>query len=131
MRVIKLLIALNKLDAVLIVNSDELLTEYLCCRYDYSNVISKIRDIDVTSMLGVACKHGAIGVVKHLVSAGTDIHSYSDYAVRCASAHGHLELVRYLVSVGANIHAVDDIVVGWASTNGHIEVVKYLESLKN
>ena len=75
-----------------------------------------------------ASSHGYIGIVKHLVECGADIHAKEGKAIRNAASQGHLEVVEYLSDQGADIHAYGNYALFWARKNGHDDVVRYLST---
>lgn len=75
--------------------------------------------------LMLASEYGNLGVVKHLVNRGADVHYDADAPLLIATQRGHLDIIKYLVSKGADIHAQDDLVLLWPSTNGRLDILKY------
>jgi hypothetical protein len=73
-----------------------------------------------------ASKHGKVGFVEYLLSAGADVHAKDDWALQLASENGHTEVVKVLLAAGADVHAEDDWALRWASGKGYVEVVKVL-----
>ena len=73
-----------------------------------------------------AADHGHLEIVRLLITAGTDIHVWDDYALRYSAENGHLEIIKLLIAAKANIHAWDDYALQQAVRNGHLKVVQLL-----
>jgi hypothetical protein len=81
--------------------------------------------------LRIACKNGAIDVVKWLINetdGKTDIHIRLDEPFRLSCRYGYKELSEFLLSVDGktNTHFVDDDAFRAACGGGHLEIVKWL-----
>ena len=81
--------------------------------------------------LRIASEYGHTEVVKLLLDAGADVHTYNDEALRWASYYGHIEVVKLLLDAGANVYAEKGLALRWAKYKGHTEIVKLLKQYMN
>ena len=77
--------------------------------------------------LRIASEYGHTEVVKLLLDAGADVHTYNDEALRWASYYGHIEVVKLLLDAGANVYAEKGLALRWAKYKGHTEIVELLK----
>jgi len=71
------------------------------------------------------CKEGCLNLLK-AYTKNFHKTDYNKCNVIEPAKNGHLEVVKYLVTAGADISTENNYAMRWASRNGHLEVIKYL-----
>jgi ankyrin repeat protein len=124
----------KKLFKVCGLNCDKLLMKK-AVPYMQANVHSE-NLVRMTTALHIACLHGNVEVVDHLVH---ELHIDIDYldrtgstALMYAAYSGHLAIVKYLVENGANVNIKNlkgGTAARYAAYAGHREIVDYLNGV--
>jgi uncharacterized protein len=79
--------------------------------------------------IAIGALYGHLGIVQHLVQAGSPIDGHGWNALHYAVFNGHAEIVRYLLTKGANLNALApnrQTPLMLAARNGHVDVAKML-----
>jgi ankyrin repeat protein len=82
--------------------------------------------LSLDSTFIIACKHGHLHIVQHLMDAGADVHAKDHTGFLLACSSGHDAVVQFLLDAGADVSIRDCEALMLACMYGHLAVVERL-----